>query len=178
MTTAHRAPEPVPYASADDYIGERVSLEMRRRRMSQLETAPMLGMSQSNLSKKLAGQRGWSADEILVVSRFFGLTLEELMPGSDYVPQAWANEESPLRTAPGGGSTFVLGSRYGIRDSNPEPAGLKPERWLTLVPAARAELADVVVPTPGPVTTEPRTPNLPITGFGLPLRLVTSERAS
>jgi len=96
--------------------------------------------------------------------------------GWEYEPLA--AEEVSGRTAPGGGSRFVLGSRYGIRDSNPEPAGLKPERWLRLVPAARAELADVVVPAPASVTTEARTPNLPIPGFGLPLRLVTSERAS
>lgn len=95
MTTAS-APEPVPFTTADQYVGDRIALEMRRRRLTQIETADALGMGQSSLSKKLNGDRGWSLDELLTASRYFSVPLDEMMPGVEYQPR------SRMRSVDGG----------------------------------------------------------------------------
>lgn len=72
--------------NADEIVGERVHVLMRRRGMAQLELADTLGINQSALSKKLYGRRSWSLDELLAVARELNVEVTELLPGNDYAP--------------------------------------------------------------------------------------------
>jgi len=49
-------------------IGRRVHMLMWDRQIKQTTLAPMLGIEQSALSKKLRGQRGWSVDELITLA--------------------------------------------------------------------------------------------------------------
>lgn len=156
MTTAS-APEPAPYTSADQYVGDRLFMEIRRRRLTQTEAAAALGMGQSSLNKKLNGDHKWSLDELLSASRYFSIPVAELLPGDDYEPRsrmrAVGDDEAPGREATGG-------KKYAIRDSNPEPADLKHHPISTLARAlvtlARS-LFGAVVSAPRSANTSART---------------------
>ncbi|WP_425560968.1 helix-turn-helix domain-containing protein [Leucobacter iarius] len=64
--------------SADEIIGERVHQLMWRAKVSQTAFAPVLGLTQSGLSPKLRGKRGWSADELRAVASYFGVSIDYL----------------------------------------------------------------------------------------------------
>ncbi len=52
-------------------------------KLSQRKLAPQLGMTQANLSKKVRGERGWSIDDLLAVSRHFGVSVSYLVGESE-----------------------------------------------------------------------------------------------
>jgi len=94
MTSAHS----VTVTGVDAQIGERFHTLMWRRKVSQSKFAGAVGLSsQAAASRKLRGQREWTASELLQACRFFGITVAELLDGIE--PEECA-----------------------IRDSNPEPA--------------------------------------------------------
>ncbi|WP_368731381.1 helix-turn-helix domain-containing protein [Leucobacter sp. OAMSW11] len=74
--------------SADETIGERVHQLMWRARLSQTSFAPELGIGQAALSMKLRGRRGWSADELRTIARYFGVSTDYLFGLSDGVGPA------------------------------------------------------------------------------------------
>ena len=76
-------------------IGALVHQAMFRARTTQVRLAPVLGIGQSALSKKLRGVVPWTAAELLMVAKVLGTDVTDLMP-------------SPELCA--------------VRDSNPEPA--------------------------------------------------------
>lgn len=53
----------------DVVIGRRVHHLMWERRLSQTAFAPQIGMTQNTLTRKLRGERGWSADEIAAAAQ-------------------------------------------------------------------------------------------------------------
>ena len=55
--------------AVDAAIGERVHLWMWRTRVSQMDLAERLEMTQSSLSRKLRGISPWSASEVLRVAQ-------------------------------------------------------------------------------------------------------------
>ena len=72
--------------NADQIIGERVHILMRRDRISQEQLGQALGIAQASASKKLLGQRGWTVDELIAVARFLDVQVTDLLPGNDYAP--------------------------------------------------------------------------------------------
>ncbi|WP_425546742.1 helix-turn-helix domain-containing protein [Brevibacterium sanguinis] len=74
-------------------------------KLSQRKLAPQLGMTQANLSKKVRGERGWSVDDLLAVSRFFDVSVSYLV----------GETENRRPDDPNGGSDFVV-----------RPPGLEP----------------------------------------------------
>lgn len=88
---AYEAEAPAP--SMDAVIGRRVHHLMWDQQLTQTAFSQKLGMQQSGLAKKLRGQRGWSADELIVVARELGVTVgylfDEETPRSPLAP---ANE--------------------------------------------------------------------------------------
>ena len=91
--------------TADAIVGEKVFHWMWRMKISQTEMARHLGISQTNVSRRLRGETGWTIDDIITAARVLRLSPGDLLPGDDYEGR------------PGGG-----GTQYAIRDSNPEPA--------------------------------------------------------
>ena len=69
--------------SGDAVAGRRIHMLMWDSKLSQRKLAPLLGMTQANLSKKVRGERGWSIDDLLSVSRFFGVSVSYLVGESE-----------------------------------------------------------------------------------------------
>lgn len=73
---------PEPVSPTDRALGERVQTMLQWRRVSQAAFGAVLGLhSQSGVSYKLRGIRGWSLDELIVTSRFLGVSLTDLTTG-------------------------------------------------------------------------------------------------
>jgi transcriptional regulator with XRE-family HTH domain len=102
MTSEH-APAP---KSADAIVGEQVHHWMWRARVSQTELAKHLGISQTNVSRRLRGETGWTVDDLLICARVLSVPPGDLLPGADYVPSS---------RHPEAGST-----EYAMRDLNPQ----------------------------------------------------------
>lgn len=56
---------------------------MWRAKITQTALAPELGIGQTALSHKLRGKRGWSADDLVTVSRHFGVSIDYLFGFTD-----------------------------------------------------------------------------------------------
>lgn len=95
-------PEVGPQAaeSYDVVIGRNIHRLMWDRQLTQTAFGPRIGIAQNTLTRKLRGQRGWSADEIAAAAR-------------------------ELRVPVG-----VLFGLLPDLDSNQEPAGFQPGRRL------------------------------------------------
>ena len=72
--------------NADQIIGERVHILMRRDKISQEQLGQALGIAQASTSKKLLGNRSWTADEIIATARFLGVPVSEILPDDNYAP--------------------------------------------------------------------------------------------
>lgn len=77
-----------PGDNADALIGERVHQLMWLNQVTQTTLAPILGIGQTGLSPKLRGKRGWSADELVNVARYFGVSVGYLFGEDDGVGPA------------------------------------------------------------------------------------------
>lgn len=66
--------------TTDQQIGERVHQLMWRLRLKQTEVAPLMGLTQSGLSRKMRGVRSWSLDELLQISEILKVPATELLP--------------------------------------------------------------------------------------------------
>lgn len=63
-------------------ISDNVTAEMARRgRMTQEQLGTRLGMSQRAISRRLAGEVEWSANELLAVAKVFGIPVSVLYEG-------------------------------------------------------------------------------------------------
>ena len=76
--TATTTPSGDAQRDTNKIMGERVHQAMWRAQVTQTALGPVLGMTQSALSAKLRGRRAFTADEILYVSRIFGVSLDYL----------------------------------------------------------------------------------------------------
>jgi len=72
--------------NADQLVGERVHVLMRRARIGQEQLGQVIGIAQASVSKKLLGQRSWTLDELIAVARFLEVEPADLLPGPDYTP--------------------------------------------------------------------------------------------
>ena len=63
----------------DTLIGEAVHRAMWRRRLQQIDVAPLAGMTQSALSKKIRGQRPWSVEDVYRVAWAMDVDPSELL---------------------------------------------------------------------------------------------------
>ncbi|WP_430600877.1 helix-turn-helix domain-containing protein [Brevibacterium sp. K72] len=65
--------------SPDMLVGTRVHMLMWERGMTQVALAPLLGITQTGLSKKLKGRVGWSVSDLLAVARELGTSVAYLV---------------------------------------------------------------------------------------------------
>ena len=89
---------------ADIVIGDRIHQMMWRQKINQTTLSSRMGLHQTALSKKLRGERGWSADELILVARELKTTVGELF--GETTPR----NDDPWRAR---------------RDSNPQPSDPK-----------------------------------------------------
>lgn len=61
-------------------VGERIHAVMWRQKMSQTRLAPMLGLSQSVLSRKIRGDVPWWLAEVFTAAQVLGVDVSELVP--------------------------------------------------------------------------------------------------
>lgn len=66
----------------DEAIGERVHQLMWRKRVSQESLGEMLGCTQSAVSKKLRGKRGFLISELVTVADYFDVPIPTLLPSA------------------------------------------------------------------------------------------------
>jgi transcriptional regulator with XRE-family HTH domain len=118
-------------ALVDATVGRRIHHLMWDRKMTQTRLASALGLTQPGLSKKIRGDRGWSLEDLLRAARALRVTPAELLEGIE-LPDL---------------------------DSNQEPAGIKPGRWLSTVERSADHTAEVIELRPrkvAPRVVEPR----------------------
>lgn len=61
-------------------VGERIHAVMWRQKVSQIRMAPVLGLTQPTLSKKIRGDLPWWLAEVFTAAQFLGVTVDELLP--------------------------------------------------------------------------------------------------
>lgn len=66
--------------SVNQLVGERVHQALWRRKITQTQFAPMLGVTQSALSRKMRGERAFGVDELLDISAYLDIPVTELLP--------------------------------------------------------------------------------------------------
>jgi transcriptional regulator with XRE-family HTH domain len=93
--------------SMDAIIGRRVHHLMWDRQLTQTSFGSRIGMHQSGLAKKLRGQRGWSADELVVVARELGVSVAYLFAEGD-APEPAQGPNGPLSDYSGDGSVIDI----------------------------------------------------------------------
>lgn len=91
--------------SVNALVGERVHQALWRRKITQTQFAPMLGVTQSALSRKMRGERAFGVDELLDISEYLDIPITDLLP----------KRKDPHPDGPDGGSTSRL------RESNSRP---------------------------------------------------------
>ncbi len=107
-------------------IGAEVRGWMARERVNQTQMARLLGISQSNFSKRLRGSVPFPVSELAIIASYFGITLGELLgPVADVPLRAVpAHGEDPAPAAAGAGSSAV------------RPVGLEPTTQGLKVPCS------------------------------------------
>lgn len=65
--------------SLDKRIAEGVRVEMARQQRSQTALAAELGLVQSSVSRKMSGDRPFTAAELIVVASFLNVEIAELL---------------------------------------------------------------------------------------------------
>ncbi|TFC30205.1 hypothetical protein E3O55_08315 [Cryobacterium sp. MDB1-18-2] len=85
-----------PNPRIDEVIGDTVHQLMWRARETQTSLAPLLSLGQSALSLKIRGRRPWSALEVDVMARHFGVSPAVLF-GFEPIPDGWAPSGSNRR---------------------------------------------------------------------------------
>ena len=113
-------------------VAKRVRGLMAELELTQLDLVPLLGISNSGISKRVRGQMQFGLDELPQVATALGTSIEYLLGLTD--------ERSPRRSVPGGGSLFLpweSGTPSGTRTPNP-------------LNKAASQLADVVELRPRP----------------------------
>jgi len=65
--------------SFSNTVGATVRAEMARRRVTQRQIAEALGLSQTQISRRLAGEVAFNVDELAVVADFLGVAISTLV---------------------------------------------------------------------------------------------------
>jgi transcriptional regulator with XRE-family HTH domain len=99
----------------NDIVAEEVRALMARRRMSQAAVAKVLGISQSQLSKRLRSDIVFDLGEVQKLADFFGVGIVDLVSGSTH--------ETPPPAGPG---EDVWANNGSVRHQGLEPR----TRWL------------------------------------------------
>lgn len=94
--------------SLDITVGRRVHLMMWERRITQTALGRTIGIDQSNLGRRLRGERGWSLDDLRATANALGTTMSYLLGETE--------------EGPGGGAPEPTLPRL---DSNQQPIGFK-----------------------------------------------------
>lgn len=106
MSTMTQMPSP---GAPREIVGTTVRMLLARGGKTQTDLAVAMGLGQSQLSKRIRGTIPFDLDELVFLSDYFDVPVGLLFGEMTITPQP---------SGPGGGS------RYAIRDSNPEPADL------------------------------------------------------
>ena len=110
------AMEPAPLSSI---AGARIRGLRSELRLNQLELAQMVGLSRTGVSERESGVKPVNLDELPAFAAALGESIEYLIGLTDA-------RNPRIRTAPGGGSMFVMPERAiglrACRDSNPKPS--------------------------------------------------------
>jgi DNA-binding phage protein len=93
-------------ATSDEYIGARIDLIRRAKRLKQSELALAAGLNRVSLNRKINGSQPWSFAEVVRIANALGVSLMDITEGverleytpsdsnrepADYVPvAAWA----------------------------------------------------------------------------------------
>ena len=83
MSNVMRMPEPRPVNSR---VGTNVSIIMMMRGKTQAQLGNILGVTQSSMSRRIAGHTDWSPDELEATAAFLNVAvgrLFEVLPGLD-----------------------------------------------------------------------------------------------
>jgi transcriptional regulator with XRE-family HTH domain len=107
----------------DEVIGERVHTLAWRNGMTNAAIAREMEIDPATFSRRLRGERGWTASEVFWLSERFGVSLNVLY-GVEPIP-ALGTRKAPTREGEG--------QLLPEEDSNFQPAGIKPVRWLRSV---------------------------------------------
>lgn len=159
MTDALQAEEATPVLW--EYIAEEVRALAGRRKVRQTELAVLLGIQQSQVSKRLNGRLPFTVSELVTLADFFGTRAGDLLQtAADRAAAETTRSPRPM----GGGSMFVLeegGTPSGTRTPNPLVWSRPALRLLPGAPAradeARLPGGDVARPMrPEPGTDSPR----------------------
>lgn len=113
MNTKEAGPD---QETLDVIVGRKLHMMMWDRKISQTTLAARLGMTQSNLSKKLRGDRGWSLDELKAVSAEMHVKMASLL-GEE--------EETPGPNGPTG-ETPMVGLKARSLDYKADVSGVLP----------------------------------------------------
>lgn len=92
-------------------VGTTVRMLLVRDDKTQTDLAVQMGLSQSQLSKRIRGTIAFDLDELVFLADYFNVSVGLLFGEMQTTPQP---------SGPGGGG----GARYAITDSNREPADL------------------------------------------------------
>lgn len=65
---------------------EVVHRQMRARKMTQMQLAKELGISQPSVSLKLAGKVSWEVNDLRRLSALFNVSIDELLSNSEMAP--------------------------------------------------------------------------------------------
>lgn len=77
MTKRHESPGKHEY---NVMAGKLVDDAMREQGITQTAMAEMIGLSQSALSRKMSGVRGWDIGELIEVAGILGVPITDLIP--------------------------------------------------------------------------------------------------
>jgi len=83
--------------SLDEQIGERVMMTAWRQHLSQTKLATALDMSQPTLSRKLRGDRPWSAAELVRAANVLKISITDLVPTTHDDPHPTRPDEGVVR---------------------------------------------------------------------------------
>jgi len=66
-------------------IAATIRAELARRKLTQEGLAAALGLSQPNVSRRLAGATPWNVEELAAVADLFGMEVRDLLPAAKAV---------------------------------------------------------------------------------------------
>jgi predicted XRE-type DNA-binding protein len=103
-----------PESGLAGVVAARVRGLLAEQSMKQGDLAKVMDLSQASVSDRLRGVKRFDLNELPVLTAAFGVSVEYLLGLTD--------DRSPRRSAPGGGSLFVMdesGTASGTRTPNP-----------------------------------------------------------
>ena len=82
--------------TTEQQIAERLYIQMRRRRLTGVAAARVLGVKQSTVSKKLSGDRPLTLSELLALCAWMDVPVSEILDGLTDNPGARADNRCSL----------------------------------------------------------------------------------